>query len=65
MPNTPTCIPKSLHTVRVLVVMARLIHRNRTISHRTAVHEAAGALGYSVLDDPYSLTEKAVKQLEA
>lgn len=56
-------LPKSLHTVTVLVNVAKLVHKNRTISDRTAVHEAMGWLGYSALEDPYGLVDKAIAVL--
>ena len=59
-------IPKSLHTVRVLVVMAQLIrHNDLRRSKDTVVNMAAAELGYSPLNDDYGLCAKAVAQLEA
>ena len=69
MPNTPTCIPKSLHTVRVLALMAQQEMnycrdaRRSTISVETAVDHAADQLGYACTPDTYDLKDKAAKQL--
>ena len=64
-------IPKSLHTVRVLVVMAGQTSayakdaRRSTITPEEAVKEAAFLLGYNTAEDEYGLISKAVAQLEA
>jgi hypothetical protein len=64
-------LPKSLHTVRVLTVMARLIRADRAnyeLDNEGAVSQAADALGYPgypTSSDDYSLKAKAVAQLDA
>ncbi len=65
-------IPKSLHTVRVLTVMAGMV-RNQYASlpphpsgfEGAAVEEAARLLGYNDTEDTYGLKAKAVKALSA
>lgn len=60
-------IPKSLHTVTVLVTMAKLMqqaHEERaTISNHSAVFSCMQALGYSDSPDTYGLMEQAIKKL--
>ncbi len=60
-------IPKSLHTVRVLTVMALMLDRSGFGggSPEQSVDEAARLLGYGETDDDYGLKAKAVKQLES
>lgn len=59
-------IPKSLHTVRVLAVMARqAMEADPTLTDgRAAVERAARLLGYGDAD-PYGLKEKAALQVMA
>ena len=57
-------VPKSLHTVTVLVAMARLILDNKP--HYTpydAVYAAIQSLGYAAEADHYSLAQQAFKKL--
>lgn len=60
-------LPKSLHTVRILVAVAGYVRRTsgNPLSERGAVLEAARVIGYSFasLSDP--LIVKAVAQLGA
>lgn len=59
-------IPKSLHTVRVLAVMARqYIQQDNSLTTANAVDMAAEALGYHPAQDDYGLLAKAVRQLDA
>ena len=60
MQNTKP-IPKSLHTVRVLVIMARQLMQNQTID--AALNDAISLLGYENTPDSHGLREKAFKQL--
>jgi hypothetical protein len=58
-------IPKSLHTVTVLVNVARklrTIHCN--LSPRSLISEAVAVLGYGDTPDVYGLATKAVAILE-
>lgn len=57
-------VPKSLHTVTVLVAMSRLILDAKP--HYTAydaVYAAMSALGYPAEADHYSLAQQAFKKL--
>lgn len=57
-------VPKSLHTVTVLVAMARLILDAKP--HYTpfdAVYAALSTLGYPAESDHYSLAQQAFKKL--
>ena len=61
---TTDTLPKSLHTVTVLVAVARLFlaqapHYNAF----GAVHAALQSLGYTEEQDTYSLTQQAIKKL--
>lgn len=57
-------VPKSLHTVRVLVEVARLYMQHDTeLSADTAVTQALIVLGYGNTPDIYELGNKAVQQL--
>ena len=63
-------LAKSLHTVSVLVNVARLFmelvaERGQPMSAAYAVESALGTLGYSGAADPYGLAAKAVAILEA
>lgn len=70
---TSKIVPKSLHTVSVLVVMARTIYRASafstsigtvySVSIPGAVHQALELLGYNVDADFYGLAEQAIKKL--
>ena len=56
-------LAKSLHTVSVLVNVARLIQRNalpERLCERYAVDQALIELGYANGADPYGLAAKAV-----
>lgn len=60
-------IAKSLHTVSVLVSVARII-RLRSATNLTAaeaVGQAVEALGYGDAEDPHNLTETARRQVAA
>lgn len=52
-------IPKSLHTVTVLVAVARLDMAARNSDAHSAVHEALHVLGYANSPDIYGLAAKA------
>lgn len=57
-------IAKSLHTVTVLVRVARLlIKQNLACSNVDALMDALDALGLSEMPDTYGLIEQALKQL--
>lgn len=66
-------VPKSLHTVTVLVVMARTIYKASaiettigtvyTISLRSAVYDALETLGFCREADFYDLADQAIKKL--
>lgn len=67
-------VPKSLHTVTVLVVMARATykasqfttttgHTASLISIKEAVESSLSALGYPINADFYGLADQAIKKL--
>lgn len=57
-------VPKSLHTVTVLVAMARLILDARPYyTPYDAVYASLSALGYPSESDYYSLAQQAFKKL--
>jgi hypothetical protein len=57
-------LPKSLHTVTVLVRVARDIQtRQPELSSFGAVHAALDILGLSDMPDDYALATQAAKQL--
>jgi hypothetical protein len=58
-------LPKSLHTVTVLVNVARHLQRTNNETRHSAVTSAMILLGYSYTDtaDPYGLAARAVKEL--
>lgn len=63
-------LAKSLHTVSVLVNVARLFmelaaERGQPMSAAYAVESALGMLGYSGAADPYGLAARAVSILAA
>lgn len=58
-------LPKSLHTVTVIVRVARLLQRERNETRDSAVVSAFEALGYSVDADPYDLRGQALRQMGA
>lgn len=63
MANANT-LPKSLHTVTVLVAMARLIRAQRPqYTAEDAVYQAMYQMGYSAESDHYGLVAQAVKKL--
>lgn len=58
-------IPKSLHTIRVLVVMAKQqLDLDNSLTSAQAVDIAAEALGYHPAQDDYGLIAKAVAQVD-
>lgn len=62
-------IPKSLHTVSVLVAVARLFqdlasHQGSPMAATYAVESAAATLGYADAPDVYALKAAAVRKLE-
>lgn len=57
-------LPKSLHTVTVLVRMARVIH-GHTLGAEKAVDNVLEALGYTDAADSYGLRAAAIAQLKA
>ena len=57
-------VPKSLHTVTVLVTMAKLIQDAKPYyTPYDAVYAAVSALGYPAEADHYSLAQQAFKKL--
>ena len=57
-------LAKSLHTVTVLVRVARLLlKRELTYSNVEAVYGALEVLGLSDMPDTYGLVDAAIKQL--
>ena len=56
-------IPKSLHTVRVLSTMARLIVHCDQCSNESAIEQACIALGYADAPDVHQLKAKAAKAM--
>lgn len=60
--SNPSLIPKSLHTVTVLVVMARMLMRQGQEPER-ALHWAALELGYLPEQDGYKLIDQALRKL--
>jgi hypothetical protein len=54
-------IPRSLHTITALAQVALLILEHQPMPAGRAVKAAAIALGYSHLDDPHGLCERAIK----
>lgn len=57
-----THLPKSLHTVTVLVRVAKLVKLSMH-TNEEAVEQALFALGLHDLPDTYNLKQAAVKQL--
>lgn len=63
-------MPKSLHTVSVLVNVARLFQQlaatngGARMSAEYAVESAIGSLGYHGVPDPYGLAARAIAILE-
>ena len=56
-------IPKSLHTVTVLVAMAKLIHATYGYNLRDCVTHALIELDYKDQDDQYGLIEQTMKKI--
>ena len=56
-------LAKSLHTVTVLVRVAKALNRDQVWSNDMAVYLALEALGLTDMPDTYGLTAAAVKQL--
>ena len=56
-------IPKSLHTVTVLVTIAKLLKAQHNYPKWKAVAEAAITLGYATEQDVYHLMDMAEKKL--
>jgi hypothetical protein len=66
MPNERKVLPKALHTVTVLVRVARALQpANPHASNGGLVRLAIIALGYTDAADPHGLLESALKQMEA
>lgn len=60
----PNTLPKSLHTVTVLVTMARMIlESGQETTNAGAVLAASLMLGYTESMDTYGLRDAAVKKL--
>ena len=57
-------LAKSLHTVTVIVRVARLMRKLRSTSNEVAVTHALELLGYHDAADPYGLAAAALKQLD-
>ena len=60
-------IPKSLHTVRVLVIMADVVqlHVEEGLTDEEAIRGALALLGYTNTPDTHGLKEKALKAYRA
>lgn len=59
-------LPKSLHTVTVLVNVARImLGTDQADTREQAINIALRSLGYGDAEDPYGLREKALKQMGA
>lgn len=62
-------LPKSLHTVTVIVRVSRLLqgcgYPSGEFTDEERVGMALGALGYDPENDPYGLAAAALKQLGA
>lgn len=56
-------LAKSLHTVTVLVRVAKALNRDQVWSNGMAVDLALEALGLADMPDSYGLAAQAVKQL--
>lgn len=56
-------LAKSLHTVTVLVNVARYLEREEGKGPWTAIHHAAKILGLSDMPDTYGLIQQAYKKL--
>ena len=56
-------LAKSLHTVTVLVRVARDIQNRAPIADDTAITLALGLLGLADMPDDYGLAAQAIKQL--
>lgn len=59
MPTRPHALPKSLHTVTVLVNVARALREQEPIALDGALADAVAILGYSKARDAYALIERA------
>lgn len=64
MTDRSPVLPKSLHTVTVLVRVARSIQERRDVGALQAVCEARSLLGLDDKFDEYSLIAVAAKQLQ-
>lgn len=65
MPKSPANLPKSLHTVTVLVrVATHLADIGQADSPSDAVEAALDLLGYSETPDTYALADAACRQLD-
>ncbi len=60
--SNPNLIPKSLHTVTVLVTLARMFMRQGQTSAR-ALDNAILELGYNPDQDGYKLIDQAFRKL--
>lgn len=58
-------MPKSLHTVRALVIFAKELARLKNISQGEALLHVVALLGYREANDPHGVLITARKQLEA
>lgn len=56
-------IPKSLHTLTVIIQVTRLIMEERRVDVHEAMGVAASVLGHIGKPDPYGLYAKARKQM--
>lgn len=61
--RTSKPLAKSLHTVTVVVNLARYLEKTEGLGPWVAVHTAANILGLSGLRDTYGLLEQAHKKL--
>lgn len=56
-------IPKSLHTVTVIVKLANFHHGAERCEPETSIAWALKLLGYDAANDPYNLASAARKQM--
>ena len=63
MPTNPKPVAKSLHTISVIVQVARNERQRENLTNKAAIEEAMGILGLAGREDPYGLAAKALAQL--
>jgi hypothetical protein len=65
MTTNQTPVAKSLHTITVIVQVARLHYIRDDSTYEGAVYDAMDTLGLAGRPDPYGLRARALAQLEA